>query len=228
MEIHALMIEDDAEIAEMLSDYLAQYHIRIDNYEDPYTGLSALNVSAYDIIILDLSLPGMDGLEVCREIRSKSDIPIIISSARSDLEDKIMGLGFGADDYLPKPYSPKELYARIQSILRRYSKGSANHPESAPKEPFVLDEGGQQIIYQNAPLKLTRAEYEILSLLIERKEHVVSREDLIDSVPSIREESSKRSLDVLIGRIRQKIGENPRHPEILLSVRGIGYKLVTR
>ncbi len=116
-----LMIEDDTEFAELLSEYLAQYDIKITNFEDPYLGLSA-GVKKYDLLILDLTLPGMDGLEVCKEVVEKYDIPIIISSARSDINDKVEGFAIGADDYLPKPYDPKEMYARITSLLRRYSK----------------------------------------------------------------------------------------------------------
>ena len=116
--INVLMIEDDAEFAEILSEYLAKYNIKVTNYEDPYLGLSA-GVKKYDLLILDLTLPGMDGLEVCRELRSFSQVPFIISSARSDIADKLIGLERGADDYLPKPYDPRELVARIHTILRR-------------------------------------------------------------------------------------------------------------
>ena len=116
-----LMIEDDAEYAELLSNFLAKYNLAVTNYQDPYLGLSA-GIEKYDLLILDLTLPGMDGLEVCKEVVSKYDIPIIISSARSDLTDKVIGLQLGADDYLPKPYDPQEMYARIMSLLRRYKK----------------------------------------------------------------------------------------------------------
>jgi len=119
--INILMIEDDSEFAELLAEYLERYDIKITNYEDAYLGLSA-GVKKFDLVILDLTLPGMDGLEACEEIVRKYDIPIIISSARSDIGDKITALELGADDYLPKPYDPKEMYARIQSVLRRYNK----------------------------------------------------------------------------------------------------------
>ena len=121
--INILMIEDDVEFAEILSEYLAQFDIKITNYEDPFLGLSA-GIKKYDLLILDLTLPGMDGLEVCQEITKRYDIPIIISSARSDLDDKVEGLKLGADDYLPKPYDPQEMYARIISLLRRYDRKS--------------------------------------------------------------------------------------------------------
>jgi len=134
--INILMIEDDPEFAELLSEYLAQYDIKVTNFEDPYLGLSS-GVKKYDLLILDLTLPGMDGLEVCEEVMQKYDIPVIISSARSDINDKVEALAIGADDYLPKPYDPKEMYARIMSLLRRYSK-SKNTNISTPKSDFEL------------------------------------------------------------------------------------------
>ena len=119
--INVLMIEDDPEFAQILSEYLSDFNIKVTNFEDPYLGLSA-GIKNFDLLILDLTLPGMDGLEVCKEIRSKYNIPIIISSARSDISDKVVGLQLGADDYLPKPYDPKEMYARIMSLIRRYKE----------------------------------------------------------------------------------------------------------
>jgi two-component system OmpR family response regulator len=136
--INVLMIEDDTEFAEILSEYLSKYNIKVTNYEDPYLGLSA-GVKKYDLLILDLTLPGMDGLEVCKEIVAKYNIPIIISSARSDISDKVIGLQIGADDYLPKPYDPKEMYARIQSLIRRYKKTTAPE-EGTSSSVFVVDE----------------------------------------------------------------------------------------
>ena len=121
--INVLMIEDDPEFAQILSEYLSDFNIKVTNFEDPYLGLSAV-IKNFDLLILDLTLPGMDGLEVCKEIRSKYNIPIIISSARSDISDKVVGLQLGADDYLPKPYDPKEMYARIMSLIRRYKKSN--------------------------------------------------------------------------------------------------------
>lgn len=120
--IEVLMIEDDIELAEFLSEFLLQHGIHVTNYDEPYTGISAANTQNYDLLLLDLTLPNLDGLEVCRRISKQKHIPIIISSARSDVEDKIKALDYGADDYLPKPYDPKELLARIQSLLRRSHK----------------------------------------------------------------------------------------------------------
>ncbi|NLC28122.1 MAG: response regulator transcription factor [Campylobacteraceae bacterium] len=216
------MIEDDAELAELLSDFLSTYNIHVTNYEDPFLGISALSITPYELLILDLSLPGMDGLEICKEIRQKSDIPIIISSARSDLEDKVVGLSLGADDYLPKPYEPKELYARILSVSRRYKRVSK---ELEPTSAFRVEDKADLIYFHEAPLKLTRAEFEVLRELIHQHGCVVSRPQLINAASSIGEDSESRSLDVLISRIRTKLGENSKDPKYLFSVRGVGYRL---
>ena len=135
------MIEDDAEYASLLSNFLAKYNLKVTNYQDPYLGLSA-GVEKYDLLILDLTLPNMDGLEVCKEVVSKYDIPIIISSARSDLSDKVLGLQLGADDYLPKPYDPQEMYARIVSLLRRYKKV---HDSVEPTFALILDDSKEAV-----------------------------------------------------------------------------------
>ncbi|MDD3323741.1 MAG: response regulator transcription factor [Sulfurospirillaceae bacterium] len=221
--INVLMIEDDTEFAEILSEYLAKYNIKVTNYEDPYLGLSA-GIKKYDLLILDLTLPGMDGLEVCKEVVEKYNIPIIISSARSDISDKVVGLQMGADDYLPKPYDPKEMYARIQSLIRRYKKTSAQEEEAVASE-FVIDEKRHQIIFQGNPLNLTPAEYEILSYLVKQNGFSISREQLVYNCRSLKDKGSK-SLDVIIGRLRTKIGDSSKEPKYIHSVRGIGYKLV--
>ncbi|QKF64359.1 two-component system response regulator [Campylobacter corcagiensis] len=221
--INVLMIEDDGEFAQILSEYLIKYNIKITNYEDPYLGLSA-GVKNYDLLILDLTLPGMNGLEVCKEIREKYDIPIIISSARSDVADRVVGLQIGADDYMPKPYDPKEMHARIMSLIRRYKK-TAEAQEEVVDSAFRVDERRHEIYFHNEPLTLTPAEYEILEYLIKQHSFSVSREQLVYHCKSLKDKDSK-SLDVIIGRLRAKIGDNSKAPTHIFSVRGIGYKLL--
>lgn len=216
--INILMIEDDLEFAELLSEYLSQYDIKITNFEDPYLGLSA-GVKKYDLLILDLTLPGMDGLEVCEEMVQKYDIPIIISSARSDINDKVEALALGADDYLPKPYDPKEMYARITSLLRRYSK-SQNSESAIPQGDFEIK--GDTIYFKGEALSLTPAEYEVLSLLVKHQGMTQSREQIINSSGTMSIDSQGKSLDVIISKIRTKLGDNKR----IQAVRGVGYKLV--
>jgi two-component system OmpR family response regulator len=214
------MIEDDPDFAEFLGDFLIKYNIKITNYQDPYLGLCA-GVDKYDLLILDLTLPGMDGLDVCQKVSQNHDIPIIISSARSDVTDKIMGLQIGADYYLPKPYDPKEMYAVIQSLLRRQNK---NTPKKELVSDFELDEDKNSIIFKGDNLNLTYAEYEVLSCLIKNKNAVISRDTIIEYTNSLNDTQS-RSLDVIIGRIRSKLGDDSKKTKYLHSIRGLGYKL---
>ena len=221
--VNVLMIEDDSEFATLLSEYLSKFNIKVTNYEDPYLGLSA-GVKNFDLLILDLTLPGMDGLEVCKEIREKYDIPIIISSARSDVSDRIVGLQIGADDYMPKPYDPKEMHARIMSLIRRYRK-TAEKEEVVADSVFRIDEKRHEIYFGDEALVLTPAEYEILEYLIKQHSFSVSREQLVYNCKSLKDKDSK-SLDVIIGRLRTKIGDSSKNPKYIFSVRGIGYKLI--
>ena len=221
--VNVLMIEDDSEFATLLSEYLSKFNIKVTNYEDPYLGLSA-GVKNFDLLILDLTLPGMDGLEVCKEIREKYDIPIIISSARSDVSDRIVGLQIGADDYMPKPYDPKEMHARIMSLIRRYRK-TAEKEEVVADSVFRIDEKRHEIYFGDEALVLTPAEYEILEYLIKQHSFSVSREQLVYNCKSLKDKDSK-SLDVIIGRLRTKIGASSKNPKYIFSVRGIGYKLI--
>jgi len=222
--IKILMIEDDLELAEILTEFLEQLkqeEIKVETEDDPFKALSILKLKEFDLVILDLTLPGMDGLEVCEEIRKRQNIPIIISSARSDVTDKVTALELGADDYLPKPYDPRELEARIYSVLRRYEAKVAE-VEQQSKSDFKLDEAAMQISYKGRPLDLTNAEYGILAYMIKKEGMVVSREDIIHNVSAINEDSSNKSIDVMVGRIRTKLGDK----SLIESVRGIGYKLV--
>lgn len=223
------MIEDDTELAKILTEYLNQYNIIVTNYETPELGISALSLKKYDLIILDLSLPNIDGIEVCRMIRQKFDTPIIISSARSYLGDKIACFSYGADDFMPKPYDTQELILRIKSILKR-----CNHfimEKTSPlnkKQIFTFDESKMEIYKEGELLDLTNAEYFILQYMIQKNGFVVSREELLSNVESIKYESSYKSIDVLIGRVRAKIEEDTKKPKYILSIRGVGYKLVNQ
>ena len=223
--IKVLMIEDDTELAEILTEYLEQFDIEITNVENPYIGMAKLELQKFDLLILDLTLPDLDGLEVCSEIRKKHDIPIIISSARHDINDKVEALEKrGADDYLPKPYNPRELQARIKSLLRR--KESVEEKKDEVKKDLILDEQKREITFLGKTLTLTNAEYGILAYLIKKEGGVVSREELIYNVEAISEESTNKSIDVIVGRIRTKLGESPKKPKYIHSVRGIGYKFL--
>lgn len=221
------MIEDDIELAQIITDYLKSFDIEVTNTDSPYNGLSMLSVTKdYQLIILDLTLPEIDGLELIPKIREKSDIPIIISSARDDILDKVMGLERGADDYLPKPYNPRELQARIKTILKRVD--TKNEPKKVADYASVFEvrESDMQILFHDEPLTLTLAEYDILKLLIQRNHGVVAREDFIYASDNIEDDSSLKNIDVIISRIRTKLSKIDDSKTHIKSVRGIGYQLI--
>ncbi len=222
--IDVLMIEDDPELAHIIIKYLAKFDIKVTNAEDPYIGLSKLEIGNYELLILDLTLPGMDGLELLQKIRKISDIPIIISSARDDIIDKVVGLERGADDYLPKPYNPRELEARIKSILRRHNK--TEEKKEQQKRLFEVNQEGMMITFKDHQLPLTPAEFDILSNLIKHKNGVVSRADIIYQSEFINDDSSFKNVDVMVSKIRSKIAKYDPDHTYIKSVRGVGYQLL--
>lgn len=227
--INILMIEDDLEFANILIQYLKQYNIKVTNYETPELGISALALKKYNLIILDLTLPNIDGIEVCRLIRLRYETPIIISTQRSFLGDKIACFSYGADDFLSKPYDMQELILRIKAILKRSTQTINN--EDVPlsnKQIFTFDESKMEIYKNNTLIELTNAEYFILQYMIQKSGFVISREELLSNVDSIKYESSYKSIDVLIGRVRSKIEVNSKKPKHIISIRGVGYKLVNQ
>jgi len=220
--IKVLIIEDDPELLMALSMYLKKYGIETACVEEPYLGLSELTQKKFDLVILDLTLPGMDGLDVIQKIREHSDIPIIISSARNDLTDKVIGLERGADDYMPKPYDPRELVTRIKTILRR-TKGVQ---ESKPIGKFLVDKEGHTIKFNGKTLELTAAEFDVLELLIIHKNSALSREQLLYESKHIDDSSSIKNIDVIISRIRSKLTRVDPLNSYVKPVRGVGYILV--
>lgn len=224
--IKIAMIEDDLELAEVLSLYLKQFNIEVVNFEEPFLALSSLKLQKFDLLILDLTLPGMDGLDVCKRVVDEFNIPIIISSARSDISDKVTALKLGADDYLPKPYDPRELEIRIRTILRRFNK-SYEKEEPNIKKTFILDEEKKDITKDGISIKLTAAEFEILSLFIKREGFIVSRDDIFENSDILNSDyESSGSLAVIINRIRHKIEDNQKEPKYLQTIRGMGYKFI--
>lgn len=224
MSIRILMIEDDSEIAELLQKYLKRFDMFLENYEEPYDALDVLEQKTFDIVILDLTLPDIDGLELCKIISEKHHLPIIISSARSDVKDRVIGLEMGADDYLSKPYNPRELVARINSVLRRFELKSRRSSDSDSE--FDIDESKMEISKNGKTLPLTVAEYEILRLFINNRGRIVSREFILNNAQSLSVDSIDRSIDVIISRIRKKIGDDSRKPSYIKTVKGTEYKFL--
>lgn len=220
--MNILMIEDDVELGQLLQESLLKEQIQTSLALSPLEGLTALQNGVFDALVLDLSLPQIDGLEICRIVhQSLPNLPIIISSARSDMNDKVMGFERGADDFLPKPYDPRELAFRLRAILRRRSS-----VEEVSSMTFCVDEERHTIKRGKEALKLTQAEYDIVLYMLKKEGYVISREELLLNIGSIKYESSLKSIDVIMGRIRQKIGDDPKKPRFILSVRGVGYKFV--
>lgn len=224
--IEVIMIEDDIELAEILTEFLKANNVNVTNYTDPVVGIQALEKYKYDLLLLDLTLPNMDGIEVCKKITKYKNIPIIISSARSDTQDKINALEYGADDYLPKPYDPKELLARMNSVLRRYNiVPTQSIAGNSYNSDFIVDKDSMSVFFKEKKLDLTRAEYEILTLLMSQPSHIFSRAAIAEKCDSITSKGDYKSIDVIIGRLRNKICEDTRNPQYILSARGLGYKI---
>ncbi len=219
------MIEDDYEIAQILTEYLNKFDIEVTSSEEPYMGLSLLTQHNFDLLILDLTLPGIDGLEVIPKIRKNSSIPIIVSSARDDITDKVIAMERGADDYMPKPYDPRELVTRIKTILRRTKASNATEKSTSL---FELNIDARHVIFKNILLELTAAEFDILSILIQQRDSAISREQLLYESEHIDDNSSIKNIDVIISRIRHKLSTiDPKHSYIK-PVRGIGYLLTEK
>jgi len=219
------MIEDDYEIAQILTEYLSKFDIKVTSVEEPYIGLSHLTQEEFDLLILDLTLPGIDGLEVIPKIRKTSSIPIIVSSARDDITDKVIAMERGADDYMPKPYDPRELVTRIKTILRRTK---SSHDVEKTDTLFQLNAEARSVIFKNVMMELTAAEYEILAILIQHADTAISREQLLYDSEHIDDNSSIKNIDVIISRIRQKIALIDSVNTYIKPVRGIGYLLTEK
>ncbi|MGB6019255.1 MAG: response regulator transcription factor [Sulfurimonadaceae bacterium] len=222
MSKKVLLIEDEEQMQALIGNYLDNYGFTTTAYENPLDALDALLVKkeAFDIVILDLMLPGMDGFDVAKAIKEKLDIPIIISSARGDIGNKIYGYEIGVDDYLEKPYEPRELVLRIEAVLRRYSKST-----DISISDFMIDEAGKSVRMEEYPIDLTKIEFEIFLFLLKNRGKNVSREQIINAT-SLEYETKARAVDMHISNIRQKIGDDAKEPRYIKSVWGIGYKFI--
>jgi two-component system phosphate regulon response regulator OmpR len=224
MKTKILIIDDDEKLSTLLSEYLARFNFEVRTAGNSDEGLKEVHSENPDIIILDVMLPGMNGFEVCKEIRKESSIPIIMLTARGEVTDRIVGLELGADDYLPKPFEPRELVARIQSILRRTNESK---PESKIEfDKLSIDLEKQTVRMDGEYIELTTMEFEMLSVFAKNPGKVFSRERLMELLRGIDWDAYDRSIDVLISRLRQKLNDNPKQPRYIKTIWGSGYKFI--
>lgn len=216
-----LIIDDDEELNALLTEYLERFGLVITTAPRPEEGLRCLRLSPPDLVVLDVMLPTMDGFAVCRKIRERSQVPIIMLTARGDVADRVLGLELGADDYLPKPFEPRELVARIQAVLRR---GPAAVPEDVLHVGALeLDPAARRVTLRGRPLDLTTTEFELLALLVRNQGRVLTRERILDETRGLDFEAFDRSIDVTISRLRHKLEDDHRSPTFIKTIWGRGY-----
>ena len=227
VEKKILVIDDDAELCELVSEYLESEGFEIDTEGSGDHGADRALESDYDLIILDVMLPGINGFEALRRIRSQSNVPVLMLTARGDDVDRIVGLEIGADDYLPKPFNPRELVARIHAILRRSSAhanaGAAALNEKVAIGDIQLNTGSRTVARDNNPIHLTAMEFDVLEVLLRNAGRVVERENLVEQVLDRKYSPYDRSIDVHVSNLRKKLGHEVDGMERIKSVRQIGY-----
>ena len=231
MQHHLLMIEDDARLAAMVAEYLTQNGFTVSHALDGQSGLAQLlqppNNHAPDLVVLDLMLPDIDGLEVCRRIRALptplAQTPVLMLTAKGDPMDRIIGLEMGADDYLPKPFEPRELLARIRAVLRRKVEAPAAAQNLLRFGSLEIDRDARTVQVNDAPCELTSYQFDLLVALAERAGRVLTRDQIMEAVRGRELEAFDRSIDVHMGRIRAAIEADAKDPKRILTVRGVGY-----
>jgi DNA-binding response OmpR family regulator len=223
MAIRLLLIDDDARLHELLASYLEQNGFTVTVASDGKRGLAALEGGTFDAVLLDVMMPGMDGIEVCKRIRAKSNIPVVMLTAKGDETDRVVGLELGADDYVAKPFSPRELLARIRAVLRRARPEVTGERLSAGD--IAIDVPGRTVTVAGKPADLTGIEFDVLVALVRRAGRVVARDALLSEAGRGDVVVGERTVDVHVSHLRQKLGDDPRSPRIIKTVRGVGYVL---
>ncbi|MGE0749890.1 MAG: response regulator [Variibacter sp.] len=221
MTARILIIDDDKRLSEMVSAYLGDAGLRVAASATAREGEARLKREAFDALILDLMLPDADGLEVCRRIRATSDLPILMLTARGDAMDRVVGLEIGADDYLPKPFEPRELLARVRALLRR--KGGSMPRDALRFGRLEIDRGSRRVTIDGEERALTSHQFSMLLALAEHAGRVMSRDALMDLMKGEALEAFDRSIDIHISRIRAAIEDDPKKPRRIITVRGAGY-----
>ncbi|WP_321469529.1 response regulator transcription factor [Halarcobacter sp.] len=221
MNKNVLLVEDDEQMKSFICEYLEDYDFNCTSFHDPKEALKEFEKNSlnFDIVILDLMLPNMDGFDLFKKLKKIRDIPVIISSARGDIGNKIHGFELGIDDYLAKPYEPRELVLRINSILKK------SHSSKIKINEFIIDKLNYEVSLNNYPIEFTKIEFDIFIFLIENLNKVSSREQILHAT-SLDENTKNRTIDMHISNIRYKIGDDPKESKYIKSVWGIGYKFV--
>ena len=219
----ALLIDDDARMYELLASYLAQNEITLVHAPDGRKGLTQLDSDVFDVVLLDVMMPGMDGLEVCKRIRAKSNVPVIMLTAKGDETDRVVGLELGADDYISKPFGPRELLARLRAVLRRAQPQAVT--EKLAVGDIAVDVPAREVKVMGQSADLTGIEFDILVALMRRAGRVVPRDALLDEAGRSDVVVGERTVDVHISHLRQKLGDDGRVPKLIKTVRGVGYVL---
>jgi len=220
-----LIIDDDTELTDLLEEFLGEFSFDVFVKHSPLEGLEFLNKNKMDIVLLDIMLPEMDGFQVLRKIREVDDFPVIMLTAKGEVSDKVVGLELGADDYLPKPFEPRELLARIQSILRRVHHANSML-DTLEFEGLVIDKLKEDVLLDGEKISLSTSEFEALLLFANNSNEVLDREFLVENLRGITWQTYDRSVDVLVSRLRNKLGETPHQTRFLKTIHGIGYKFI--
>jgi DNA-binding response OmpR family regulator len=219
-----LMIDDDVDLNALVTEYLARYGHKLTTATTAARGMQELRRERPDLVILDIMLPDIDGLTLCREIRAEYDVPIIMLTARGELADRVLGLELGADDYLPKPFEPRELVARIQSIVRRSKNLTPRH--ALVCDGLRLETETRRVTLDGVDVELTTMEFELLRLLMDSHGRVLSRNRLIERLRGIDADVYDRSVDMLVSRLRDKLNDNAKSPRFIKTVRLTGYQFI--
>ena len=223
-----LIVDDDPDLCDLLSEYLAANGLTVAAAGDGAAMRQAMARQMPDVVVLDLMLPGEDGLSLARELRARSEVGILMLSARGEEMDRVIGLEVGADDYLAKPFSPRELLARVRALLRRTRAATtAATPVAIPERycfgPFALDIAAHRLLRDGLEVHITTAEFELLRVFVERPNRVLSRDDIIDLLKGYDRDPFDRTVDIRVTRLRRRIEANPSHPTYIRTVRGEGY-----
>jgi DNA-binding response OmpR family regulator len=221
-----LIIDDDQKLNDLLKSYLAKFDMTVTAAVRPEEGLALLKRSSPHLVILDVMLPGQDGFSVCKEIRKTSKVPVIMLTARGDVTDRVVGLELGADDYLPKPFEPRELVARVESVLRRLSPAQPTEGQLLKSESLTLDLGKRLALLKGKDLALTTTEFETLAFFMKNPGAVLNRDQIMEYLKGIECEAFNRSVDIAMSRLRKKLGDSAEKPKYFKTVWGTGYMFI--